>query len=144
MRLYALMRMLLLGWPLYLLANVSGREYNGHASHFDPYSPIFSKRERSEIIVSDAALGVVLYGLYSVASTFGWAWFCKVRDRPGRRLLLIADSCVMVLLFRQASLSFGTLTNYIHVQFLPDFYFVCRASSSCCSSGRRFFPSPHC
>jgi hypothetical protein len=36
----------LLGWPLYLFFNVSGREYSRVANHFDPTSPIFSKRER--------------------------------------------------------------------------------------------------
>ena len=40
---------LLLGWPMYLIANVSGRPYDRWANHFDPYSPIFSKRERIEV-----------------------------------------------------------------------------------------------
>lgn len=77
-RLFIIANVLLFGWPMYLLANVSGREYDGHASHFDPYSPIFSKRERSEIVVSDAVLGLVLYGLYTLGSSIGWVWFCKV------------------------------------------------------------------
>ncbi len=41
------------GWPLYLFFNATGRPYDRWANHFDPYSPIFSKRERIE--VSDAA-----------------------------------------------------------------------------------------
>lgn len=40
---------LTLGWPMYLVANVSGRPYDRWANHFDPYSPIFSKRERLEV-----------------------------------------------------------------------------------------------
>ena len=40
---------LTLGWPMYLVANVSGRPYDRWANHFDPYSPIFSKRERVEV-----------------------------------------------------------------------------------------------
>lgn len=40
---------LTLGWPMYLVANVSGRSYDRWANHFDPYSPIFSKRERVEV-----------------------------------------------------------------------------------------------
>lgn len=36
----------LLGWPLYLFFNASGREYSRFANHFDPTSPIYSKRER--------------------------------------------------------------------------------------------------
>jgi hypothetical protein len=39
----------LLGWPMYLFFNASGREYSRWASHFDPTSPIFSKRERAEV-----------------------------------------------------------------------------------------------
>ena len=41
---------LLLGWPMYLVANVSGRPYDSKwVSHFDPYAPVFSKRERAEV-----------------------------------------------------------------------------------------------
>lgn len=42
----------LLGWPMYLLFNASGREYSKFTSHFDPMAPIFSRRERPG--VSDA------------------------------------------------------------------------------------------
>lgn len=36
----------LLGWPMYLAWNAGGRAYSRFASHFDPTSPIFSRRER--------------------------------------------------------------------------------------------------
>nr|AEU04701.1 fatty acid delta-12-desaturase [Lobosphaera incisa] len=65
------------GWPAYLFANASGRKYGKWANHFDPYSPIFTKRERSEIVVSDVALTVVIAGLYSLGKAFGWAWLVK-------------------------------------------------------------------
>jgi hypothetical protein len=58
---------------------VSGRKYERPANHFDPYSPIFSKRERLEILASDAALGLVLTGLGGLARAFGWAWLLKAR-----------------------------------------------------------------
>lgn len=64
--------------PLYLITNMSGREYPRWANHFDPYSPIYSRRERSEILVSDCALGLAFSGLYSLAQTFGWLWLAKV------------------------------------------------------------------
>ncbi len=64
---------------LYLFFNVSGRKYERPANHFDPYSPIFSKRERLEILASDAALGLVLTGLGGLARAFGWAWLLKAR-----------------------------------------------------------------
>ena len=43
-----------LGWPLYLFLNISGRHYEGWTkplgpNHFDPNSPIFTKRERLEV-----------------------------------------------------------------------------------------------
>lgn len=48
-RLFYIIITLTLGWPMYLVANVSGRPYDRWANHFDPYSPIFSKRERVEV-----------------------------------------------------------------------------------------------
>ena len=77
-RILHIARTLLLGWPLYLITNASGRAYDSYASHYDPYSPIFTKKERSEIVVSDAALAVVVYGLFLTGQAFGWGWFCKV------------------------------------------------------------------
>ncbi|KAK9824841.1 hypothetical protein WJX81_005778 [Elliptochloris bilobata] len=73
---------LTIGWPCYLFLNVSGRKYERPANHFDPYSPIFSKRERLEVLASDAALGLVLTGLGGLARTFGWAWLLKVYVVP--------------------------------------------------------------
>ncbi len=64
--------------PLYLITNMSGRKYPSWANHFDPYSPIYSRRERSEILISDCALGLAFSGLYSLAKTFGWLWLAKV------------------------------------------------------------------
>ena len=69
---------LTMGWPLYLFFNVSGRKYERWANHFDPYSPIFSKRERLEILISDAALILVVTGLTGLAQSFGWLWLLKV------------------------------------------------------------------
>ena len=69
---------LLVGWPLYVTVNITGRAYDSYANHFDPYSPIFTKKERSEIVVSDAAVAVAVYGLFLTGQAFGWSWFCKV------------------------------------------------------------------
>jgi hypothetical protein len=52
--------MLTLGWPMYLLFNSSGHKYPRWANHFDPYSPIFSKRERMDVLLSDMALFFVV------------------------------------------------------------------------------------
>ena len=77
-RLLKLALTLTIGWPLYLFFNISGRKYERAANHFDPYSPIFSKRERLEILASDAALGLVLTGLGGLARSLGCAWLLKV------------------------------------------------------------------
>jgi omega-6 fatty acid desaturase (delta-12 desaturase) len=73
---------LTLGWPLYLFTNASGRQYERFANHFDPYSPIFSKRERVEILISDMALITVVGGLGGLAHSFGWLWLLKVYIIP--------------------------------------------------------------
>lgn len=73
---------LLLGWPLYLTFNVSGRKYPGWANHFNPYSPVFYRKERYEIIVSDIALGLVGFGLVALGRSFGWPWLVKTYVVP--------------------------------------------------------------
>ncbi|ONK81846.1 uncharacterized protein A4U43_C01F33470 [Asparagus officinalis] len=55
---------LALGWHSYLSFNVSGRSYTRFASHYDPYSPIYSDRERAQIMVSDLCVLSVYYALY--------------------------------------------------------------------------------
>ncbi|PRW57598.1 fatty acid delta-12 [Chlorella sorokiniana] len=72
-----------LGWPAYLFFNVSGRPYDkSWVNHFDPWSPIFSKRERIEVAISDVALVAVLYGLRQLAGAMGWAWLLKTYIVP--------------------------------------------------------------
>ncbi|KAK1386688.1 Oleate desaturase [Heracleum sosnowskyi] len=53
-----------LGWPSYLLFNMAGRGYNKFANHFYPYSPMYSARERIEILISNAGILAMLYALY--------------------------------------------------------------------------------
>jgi omega-6 fatty acid desaturase (delta-12 desaturase) len=74
--------MFTLGWPMYLLFNLSGHEYPRWANHFDPYSPIFSKRERLEVLISDAALLGVVGGLYKLGIAMGWSWLVKIYVIP--------------------------------------------------------------
>lgn len=63
---------------MYLVVNISGRHYDSWANHFSPYSPIYSRRERSEVAISDVALCVAFAGLYALGSTYGWLWLVKV------------------------------------------------------------------
>lgn len=84
---------LTVGWPLYLMFNASGRKYPRFACHFDPYSPIYSKRERFQILVTDIALVGVAYTLYLLTSAYGFSWLIKVYGIP----LLIANAFLVLI-----------------------------------------------
>ena len=60
-----------LALPLYLIFR---RKYDRFASDFDPDSPIFSERERLQVLVSDVGVFTVLYVLFKamVARSLGW------------------------------------------------------------------------
>jgi len=57
---YNIFRYLVLGWPAYLLTHRSGQKYPQYTSHFHPTSPIFEKRHRGQVLLSDAAILIVL------------------------------------------------------------------------------------
>ncbi len=44
------------GWPLYLLFNVTGQKYNRRANHFEPSSPLYRPSEGGYILQSDVGL----------------------------------------------------------------------------------------
>ena len=44
----------------------------------DEHSTSLTEVEVGSTVVSDAALGLAVYGLYYAAQSLGWAWFCKV------------------------------------------------------------------
>lgn len=99
---------LLIGWPLYLAFNVSGRPYPGWANHFNPYSPIFTKRERWEIAVSDVALALVIYGLGVLGMNFGWVWLVKTYVVP---YLIVNHWLVMITLLQHTHPSLPHYTD---------------------------------
>nr|ACH43025.1 omega-6 fatty acid desaturase [Glycine max] len=88
---------LTIGWPLYLAFNVSGRPYDGFASHYHPYAPIYSNRERLLIYVSDVALFSVTYLLYRVATMKGLVWLLCVYGVP----LLIVNGFLVTITYLQ-------------------------------------------
>ena len=90
---------LTLGWPAYLFGNAAGRAYDRFACHFDPWSPIFSKRERVEVAVSDAALVAVLAGLWRLGATMGWGWLAKTYFAP---YLIVNFWLVMITLLQHS------------------------------------------
>ncbi|KAI4371263.1 hypothetical protein MLD38_019524 [Melastoma candidum] len=96
-RVIALTITLTLGWPLYLMFNVSGRPYDRFASHYDPYGPIYNDRERLQIFVSDAGILAVGYGLYRLVALKGLAWVFCIYGAP----LLIVNALLVLITFLQ-------------------------------------------
>ncbi|XAR70032.1 Phosphatidylcholine desaturase [Bertholletia excelsa] len=92
-RIFSILVTLTLGWPLYLLFNVSGREYDRFACHYDPYSPIYSNRERLQIYISDAGILAMSYVLYRLAAAKGLAWLMCVYGAP---LILVNGFLVLI------------------------------------------------
>ncbi|KAI4347853.1 hypothetical protein L6164_008630 [Bauhinia variegata] len=88
---------LTLGWPLYLAFNVSGRPYDGFASHYHPYAPIYSDRERLLIYLSDSVLFAATYGLYRAAMAKGLVWLLCVYGVP----LLIVNGFLVTITYLQ-------------------------------------------
>ncbi|KAK9668669.1 hypothetical protein RND81_13G076800 [Saponaria officinalis] len=96
-RLGTLLVTLTLGWPLYLMFNVSGRKYDRFACHYDPFGPIYSDRERVQIFVSDVGILVVSYGLYKVAMATGVSWLLRVYGGP----LIVVNGFLVLITFLQ-------------------------------------------
>ncbi len=88
---------LTIGWPLYLMFNVSGRPYSRFACHFDPHGPIYSDRERLQIYISDAGVLAISYGLYRLAVSKGVAWVLCVYGCP----LLIVNGFLVLITYLQ-------------------------------------------
>ncbi|XP_024630932.2 LOW QUALITY PROTEIN: omega-6 fatty acid desaturase, endoplasmic reticulum isozyme 1-like, partial [Medicago truncatula] len=88
---------LTLGWPLYLAFNVFGRPYDRFASHYHPYAPIYSKRERLQVFVSIAAVLAATYLLYFIASLKGFVWLICVYFVP----LLIVNGFLVTITYLQ-------------------------------------------
>ncbi|GLI68528.1 hypothetical protein VaNZ11_012919 [Volvox africanus] len=88
----------ILGWPLYLMFNVSGHYYERWANHFDPSSPIFTtKRERLEVVISDLALVAVVAGLAAISRAMGFVWLLKTYFVP----YLVVNHWLVMITFLQ-------------------------------------------
>ncbi|KAL6555440.1 Delta(12)-fatty-acid desaturase [Orobanche gracilis] len=86
-----------IGWPLYLMFNVSGRHYERFACHYDPNSPIYSDRERAQILLSDVGVLAVCYGLYRLVVAKGLAWAFCVYGGP----LLVVNGFLVLITYLQ-------------------------------------------
>ncbi|XP_051148912.1 delta(12)-fatty-acid desaturase FAD2 [Andrographis paniculata] len=96
-RMATLLLQLALGWPLYLAFNASGRPYGRFASHYHPGSPIFSDRERLQILASDAGVAAVGYGLYRAAVSRGVGWVARVYGGP----LVVVNGFLVLITYLQ-------------------------------------------
>lgn len=79
----------LVGWPSYLMANVTGHNFHerqregrgkgkkngfgGGVNHFDPSSPIFDTKHAKYVVLSDIGLGLAFAALAYLGNRFGWA-----------------------------------------------------------------------
>ncbi|KAK5991758.1 Oleate hydroxylase FAH12 [Cladobotryum mycophilum] len=79
----------LVGWPNYLMTNVTGHNYherqregrgkgkrNGYGkgvNHFNPSSPLFEAKDAKLIALSDLGVGLTASALYFLGTKFGWA-----------------------------------------------------------------------
>ncbi|GAA5813274.1 hypothetical protein MFLAVUS_006749 [Mucor flavus] len=54
--LFRMFNMFVFGWPLYLLTNVTGQDYPGWASHFNPHCVIYEKNQFWDVMVSTAGV----------------------------------------------------------------------------------------
>ncbi|GJZ52637.1 plastid delta12-fatty acid acetylenase [Tanacetum coccineum] len=83
-RVFTLVFRLTLGFPLYLLTNISGKKYERFANHFDPLSLIFTDRERVQVLISDLGLLAVFYVVKLLAAA-------HVSNSCARRALTTID-----------------------------------------------------
>ncbi|KAJ3067696.1 hypothetical protein HDU98_009114 [Podochytrium sp. JEL0797] len=54
------LRQQLVGWPAYILMNVSGQKFDVWTSHFHTSSPIFTPEQRNQVIMSDVGIAIAL------------------------------------------------------------------------------------
>ncbi|KAI1491627.1 fatty acid desaturase [Biscogniauxia mediterranea] len=78
----------LVGWPNYLLTNVTGHNHHerqregrgkgkknglgGGVNHFDPRSPLYEAKDAKLILLSDLGLAITIGVLTILGNTFGW------------------------------------------------------------------------
>jgi omega-6 fatty acid desaturase (delta-12 desaturase) len=78
----------LVGWPNYLMTNVTGHNYHerqregrgkgkhngygGGVNHFDPRSPLYEQKDAWKIVLSDIGIALTATALYFLSSRFGW------------------------------------------------------------------------
>ncbi|KAH8788049.1 fatty acid desaturase-domain-containing protein [Diaporthe sp. PMI_573] len=78
----------LIGWPNYLLTNVTGHNYHerqregrgkgkhngygGGVNHFDPRTPLYENKDAHLVVLSDIGVGLTMTALYFLVQKFGF------------------------------------------------------------------------
>ncbi|MQM21802.1 hypothetical protein Taro_054846 [Colocasia esculenta] len=94
-RVLSILISLTFGWPSYLAFNITGREYGRFASHFDPYSPIYTRSQRWQIVLSDAGFLLVGYLLFRLACRYSLGWVLRVYGAP----LLVVNALLVLIVY---------------------------------------------
>jgi len=92
--LYMLARQQVLAFPAYLLFNVSGqKDYPAWTNHFDPNSILFTKGQRNAVLMSNAGIAAMIYGVYSSSMRWGASEVLKYYAIPW---LLVSHWFIMI------------------------------------------------
>ena len=67
--------------PAYLFTHATGRKYKEKTSHFDPKAPLFDKKDRADVLLSDIMLLSVIAVLAFTGYVFVWFFFCLSKPR---------------------------------------------------------------
>lgn len=94
-RVVQIFKMLVFGWPVYLINHTTGKKYDKFTSHFVPSSPLFEDNQRHLVVLSDVVLLAVLGLLTFLGVQHGAGWLFCVYGVPylivNMWLVLITD-----------------------------------------------------
>jgi omega-6 fatty acid desaturase (delta-12 desaturase) len=85
------------GWPGYLIANMSGQSYEKWTNHFDPSSPIFEPKQASKIVASDLGVLTTLAAMSWFGTSYGWLAVWKYYFAP----YLVCNAWLVTITFLQ-------------------------------------------
>nr|XP_018916119.1 PREDICTED: delta(12) fatty acid desaturase FAD2-like [Bemisia tabaci] len=99
-RIFFLLLILTVGWPLYLICNLTGRKYSRFNSFLDPNAPMYPPRMRLQVHLANAGVLAMAAILAWLAHTQGLAWLAAVYWGP----LVVVNAWLVTI----------TLTNHVH------------------------------
>lgn len=101
-------RMLLIGWPAYLIFNATGGEYPRRANHFEPSSPLFRPEDAQDVILSD--IGIVLAGAVLAVAT-SWYGFLAVTCWYGMPYIWVNGWLIFITFMQHTDIRIPHYTN---------------------------------